>query len=174
MKIALLTAMLLQTLVHTTEPGSAPAPPPPVELKGNPEALAYFADRDAKADVENALAGAKLSGKIVVIIMGANWCHDSIGLAGWLGTTHFVNMMRDRYELVYVDVGTPQTGKGRNLDIAKRFGINTMKTTPVVMLVSASGQLLNSKKDAASWRNAASRSEDDIHRYFTEFKPAKR
>jgi hypothetical protein len=29
--------------------------------------------------------------------------------------------------------------------------------------------LLNSKKDAASWRNAASRSEDEIYRYFAEF-----
>ena len=174
MKISLLVLMLLQTLVYTTEPGSAPASPPPVARKVNPEARSYSADRDAKADVENALADAKGSGKTVLVIMGANWCHDSVGLAGWLGTPRFMNMMRDRYEVVYVDVGTPQTGKGRNLDIAKRFGINKVKSTPVVMLVSATGELLNGKKDAASWRNAASRSEGDIYRYFAEFMPAKR
>ena len=174
MKISLLAFMLVQTLVHTTEPGPAPVPPQLVERKGNPEALSYHADRDAANDVNNALSAAKISGKTVVIIMGANWCHDSIGLAGWLGTPRFADMMRARYDVVYVDVGTPQTSKGRNLDIAKRFGIKRVKNTPVVMLVSANGDLLNSRKDAASWRNAASRSEDEIHRYFAEFTPAKR
>jgi hypothetical protein len=140
-----------------------------MERKGNPEALAYVADRDAQADVESALASAKASGKAVLIIMGANWCHDSIGLAGWLDTPRFMVMMRDRYETVYVDVGTPQTGKGRNLEIAKRFGIKKVRNTPLVMLVSADGKLLNDRKDAVSWRNAASRSEDEVYRYFAEF-----
>ena len=170
MKISLLTLMLLQTVIHTTEPGSAPATPP-VQRKGNPEALVYSNDRDAKADVENAIADAKLSGKTVIIIMGANWCHDSVGLAGLLNTPRFTEMTRDRYKIVYVDIGMPQTGKGRNLDIAKRFGIGKVKSTPLVMLVSADGLLLNTKKDAARWRNAASRSEDDIYRYFAEFAP---
>lgn len=148
-----------------------PVAPPQDERTGNPEALAYFADRDARADVENALASAKVDGKTVVVIMGANWCHDSIGLAGWLDTPRFMTMMRDRYAVVYVDVGTPQIGKGRNLDIAKRFGIKKVKNTPLVMLVSADGKLLNSRKDAVSWRNAASRNEDDIYRYFATFTP---
>lgn len=162
--------LLLQTLVHTTTP-AAPAPPPPVEHKGNPESLAFFADRNAQIDVEKALNEAKISSKNVLIILGANWCHDSIGLAGWLDSRRFMALMRDRYVTVYVDVGTPQIGKGRNLDIAKRFGIKRIKGTPVVMVVSADGKLLNSEKDALSWRNAASRREDDIFRYFDGFTP---
>ena len=165
--------MLLQTLVHTTETSSAPTQPP-AEGKANPEALVFSADRNAKADVENALVRAKDSGKTVVIIMGANWCHDSVGLAGWLDTPRFMNMMRDRYDIVYVDAGTPQTGKGRNLDVAARFGIKKVKNTPLVLLVSADGRLLNDKKDALSWRNAASRSEDRIYRYFADFKLAQK
>jgi hypothetical protein len=165
-------AILLQTLVHMTAPQPAPSPPQPVERKGNPEGLAFFADRNAQVDLERALLDAKVSGKTVLVIMGANWCHDSVGLAGWLDTPRFMAMMRDRYAIVYVDVGTPQTGKGRNLDIAKRFGIGKVNTTPLVMLVSADGKLLNSKKDAAGWRNAASRGEDEIYRYFDRFTPA--
>jgi hypothetical protein len=172
MKISLLALMLLQTVVHTTEPGSAPASPPPVERKGNPERLAYFADRNAQADVENAFASAKASGKNVLVIMGANWCHDSIGLAGWLDTPRFMAMMRDRYSIVFIDSGSPQTGKGRNLDIAKRFGIAKVKSTPLVFVLSPDGKLLNSRKDAVSWRNAASRSENSIFAYFDSFTPA--
>lgn len=168
---ALAGYLLLQTLVHMTAPAT-PVPPPVMERSGNPEGLAFFADRDAQADVERALADAKASGKNVVVIMGANWCHDSVGLAGWLDTPRFMEMMRDRYHLVYVDVGTPQIGKGRNLDIAKRFGIGKVKNTPLVMVLSADGKLLNGKKDAISWRNAASRSEDDIYRYFSTFTPS--
>lgn len=164
---AVIIALWLQTLVNSTSP--TPAPAAPAERKSNPEALVYFADRDGQAAVESALASAKASGKMVLVIMGANWCHDSIGLAGWLDTPRFMAMMRDRYETVYVDVGTPQTGKGRNLEIAKRFGIKKVRNTPLVMLVSADGKLLNGRKDAVSWRNAASRNEDEVYRYFAEF-----
>lgn len=166
-----LAFLLLKTLVHTTQPDPIPASPPTVERKGSPEALVYFAERDAKADVDNALSGATASGKTVLVIMGANWCHDSTGLAGWFDTPRFKNLIRDRYDIVYVDVGTPQIGKGRNLDITRRFGIKSVKGTPLVMLVSADGKLLNGKKDAASWRNAASRNEEEIYRYFADFKP---
>lgn len=174
MQFSLTVFMLLQTLVHTSHTGSVPAPLVATESKGHPESHAYFANRNAQTDLEHALVEAKRTGKTVLIIMGANWCHDSVGLAGWLDTPRFMNLMRDRYTMVYVDVGTPQTDKGRNLDIAARFGIKKVKSTPLVMLVSADGRLLNGKRDAVSWRNAASRSEDNIYRYFADFKLAEK
>jgi thiol-disulfide isomerase/thioredoxin len=159
---------------------ATPMPSPPSALSkadaavraAHPEALAFFADRDAIADVDNALARAKAEGKTVLIVMGANWCHDSVALAGWLDTPRFLMMMTDRFVIVYVDVGTPQTGKGRNLEIAQRFGIAKVTNTPLVLLVSADGKRLNSPKDATAWRNAASRSEEEIYRYFSEFTSA--
>jgi hypothetical protein len=168
------TATLFLTLLLAAAPvsGTEPAPPAVQQHRANPEILAFDPDRDAQVDVERALADAQKSGKMVLVILGANWCHDSVGLAGWLYTPRFMDMMRDRYSIVYVDVGTPQIGQGRNLDIARRFGIKKVKNTPLVMTISADGKLLNSKKDAISWRNAASRSEEDIYRYFATFKPA--
>lgn len=159
-------------LVATPVAGTEPAPPAVHQQRANPEALAFDPDRNAQADVDRALADAKLSRKTLLVILGANWCHDSVGLAGWLDTPRFVDMMRNRYSVVYVDVGTPQIGQGRNLDIARRFGIKKVKNTPLLMVLSPDGKLLNSKKDAASWRNAASRSEDDIFRYFATLEPA--
>lgn len=150
-------------------PVAAPAAPAESAVVEHPQVLAYSETADAERDVASALSQAKASGKIAVIILGANWCHDSIGLAGWLQTSRFAEMMRDRYVVTYVDVGVPQTKHGRNLDIAKRFGIKKLRSTPALLMVSGDGERLNDKDDAIGWRNAASRSEDEIYAYFAQF-----
>ena len=138
----------------------------------HPEARAFTEIADSQGALDAALAAAAVDGRRVIVVMGANWCHDSRSLAGWFATPRFAQMLERQYHVVYVDAGTPQTGKGRNLDIARRFGIKKVKNTPLVMIVSGDGTLLNSRKDAASWRNAASRSEHAIYRYFAAFTPA--
>ena len=166
--------LFVQAAQAQQKPNLTPAPPPydaALEVKRvtHPEGLAFFSDRDAQRDVENAISRAKQENKIAVIILGANWCHDSVSLAGWVDTPRFMDMMFDRYVLVFVDVGVPQDGRGRNLDIAKRFGIDKVKNTPLLLMVSGDGARLNSKKDAISWRNAAGRSGDAIYNYFDNF-----
>jgi thioredoxin-like negative regulator of GroEL len=133
---------------------------------GQPEASPYNAKADAKAEVDVALARAKTGNRMAIIVMGANWCHDSRALAGWFAQPRFAAMIVSRYELVYVDVGY----KDRNIDIARRFGLKSIKGTPTVMIVNGNGKLLN-KKDAPTWRNAASRSEQAIYKAFAEFTP---
>lgn len=128
----------------------------------HPEARAYSAAADARADVDAALSRAAANGKRVLLVMGANWCHDSRALAGWLETPRFAALTAARYEVVYVDVGVPQTGEGRNLDIARRFGLAELPGTPALLVLTADGKALN-LDTAASWRNAASRSEDAIY-----------
>ena len=127
----------------------------------HPEAAAYAVTPDAMADVDAALARAAASGKRVLLVMGANWCHDSRALAGWLETPRFAALVSARYEVVYVDVGVPQTGEGRNLEIARRFGLAEIPGTPALLVLTANGRAVN-LDTAASWRNAESRSEDVI------------
>jgi hypothetical protein len=131
------------------------------DAPAHPEARAFSAAADASADVDAALARAAASGKRVLLVMGANWCHDSRALAGWLETPRFAALTASRYEVVYVDVGIPQTGEGRNLDIARRFGLAELPGTPALLVLTAGGEAVN-LDTAASWRNAASRSEAAI------------
>ena len=128
----------------------------------HPEARSYEASRDAGADVDAALERALANGKKVMLVMGANWCHDSRALAGLLETPRFAELIAREYELVFVNVGMPQTGDGHNLDIAARFGLEELPGTPNVLILSPFGTLLNAGT-ATSWRNAASRSEDAIY-----------
>jgi thiol-disulfide isomerase/thioredoxin len=130
----------------------------------HPEASPFNPKANAKAEVDAALARAAAKDKYGLIVLGANWCHDSRALAGWFETPRFAGMIAARYQLVYVDVGY----KDRNIDIAQRFGIKKIKGTPTVLIVDGKGKLLN-KKDAPTWRNASTRSEGEIYMAFAEF-----
>ena len=128
-----------------------------------PEARSYAVSEDAMADVDAALARASINGKRVALVMGANWCHDSRALAGWLESERIGALVDREYELVFVNIGTPQSeGDGHNLHIARRFGLDELPGTPNLLVLTAGGELVNADT-ATTWRNAASRSEEAIY-----------
>ncbi|WP_114521558.1 thioredoxin family protein [Altererythrobacter sp. ZODW24] len=127
----------------------------------HPEVRAYSAESDASAEVDAALERANAKGRNVLVVLGANWCHDSRAFAGWMETPRFQAMLAERFETAYVDVGYPQGDKGRNIDIAQRFGVEEVVGTPTVLILSPDGTLLNADT-AGTWRNTASRSEGAI------------
>lgn len=130
----------------------------------HPEAMDAYTTTlasDPAGELDAALANAAQDGKSVLIVMGANWCHDSRALAGWLETLRFADLVEERYHLVFVNVGRPQSGDTHNLALAARFGIDTLESTPALLVIGPDGRLRN-RGTAKSWRNAASRSEDAI------------
>lgn len=158
--LAVIAALSLGACATTSPPRTAAATP------AHPEARVYEVRPDAGGDVDAALARAAASGKRVLLVMGANWCHDSRAMAGWLETPRFAALVAEHYELVFVNVGMPQTGDGHNLDIARRFGLAEFPGTPAVLVLTAEGELVN-PDTASSWRNAASSSEDAIYAELT-------
>ncbi|MFN3864031.1 MAG: thioredoxin family protein [Erythrobacter sp.] len=134
---------------------------PVVKAHGPQALLRYDAAADASGQVNAALVRAAEHGKRVLLVLGANWCHDSTALAGWLETPRFAALVAERYELVFVNVGMPQTGDGHNLGVARRFGLPELPGTPALLVLTPEGKAVN-LDTAASWRNAASRSEDAI------------
>lgn len=127
-----------------------------------PEAASYVVTPDPSAEVDAALARAAANHTRVMLVMGANWCHDSRALAGWLETPRFRALVAEHYELVFINIGMPQSGDGHNIDIARRFGLEDLPGTPNLLVITADGTLVNADT-ATTWRNAASRSEDAIY-----------
>lgn len=122
---------------------------------------AFDPDTDNMAAIDAALAAAAQSGKRVLLVMGTDTCHDSAWLANLIATGRFAPV-RDRYEIVFADIGMPHIdGMGRNPEVPRRFGFK-IKGTPTVAVLGADGRVLN-RKAAPKWRNAASRSDDDIY-----------
>lgn len=122
----------------------------------------YDPTRDADADVAAALNRARAAGKLTMIVLGGNWCHDSRALAEHFAEDDFAAMLRSRYEIVYVDVGH----RDRNLQIPARHGVTALAGTPTVLVLSPAGALLN-RGTVSSWRNAASRRRSNIFSHFS-------
>jgi len=121
-------------------------------------------DQNDRAKVDEAIINAAATGKKALIVMGANWCHDSKALATQFEKPRFQTLIQSSYILEYIDVGQ----KNKNQKIARRFGLDGTPGTPTVMIIDGTGKLLN-PKDAPTWRNAASRSEDEIYSYFEDY-----
>ena len=113
-----------------------------------PEATSYDVSDDAMGDVDAALAKSAENGTRVLLVMGANWCHDSRALAGWLESERIARLVEEKYELVFVNIGMPQRGDGHNLGIAKRFGVDDLPGTPNLLVLTAEGALLEFPRPA--------------------------
>ena len=107
--------------------------------------------------MDAALDDAARSGRSAVLVFGADWCHDSIALAKLLTSDAFRAEFGKGYAVTFIDVGVPQRGQGRNIDLLARFKVKQLKGTPAMFVVGPDGKLRNSRKDALSWRNAESR-----------------
>lgn len=124
----------------------------------------YDATRDAMFDVDAAFGAAQYSGKKVLLILGANWCHDSRGLAAKFLEPSLAEVLETNFETVLVDVGQ----RDRNLDVGARFGVPELFGTPTVLILSADGDLLNAET-VHDWRTADSKSFDETFAYFSSF-----
>ena len=133
------------------------------------KSLYYPEAASGPAVLDQALANAAASNHYAVVVFGADWCHDSRALAKVLTSQSFKTEFSNRYDVTLIDVGTPQTGAGHNLDLVKQLGVKNLKSTPALFMISPQGKLLNGKKDAVSWRNAESRGTQAITAWFRAF-----
>jgi hypothetical protein len=138
--------------------------------QAKPVASSYFpANEDADFAVETGISEARESGRIAVIVFGADWCHDSQFLARLIKSPQFQTDFGGRFYFTFVDVGTPQVDRGRNLDLVARFGLEKMRNTPAVFFVAGDGKPLNSPSDARSWKDAEAWGEARVRGKFSQF-----
>ena len=128
----------------------------------------YDGERDAMADVDTTLQTAKINGKKALIVMGANWCHDSRGLAERFEREEFQSLLADNYELVYVSAGTKPRQNDQNREVSARFGVEKIEGTPTVFIVDADENVLNAES-TGYWRKADSIPVDMSFAYFEHY-----
>jgi CubicO group peptidase (beta-lactamase class C family) len=126
-------------------------------------------EANATQDIEAALLSARSTGKMPLLILGGNWCHDSRGLAGKFDTEPLKSVIEDNFHIVWIDIGR----RDRNLEVAKRFGVDRIIGTPTVIILSPDGKLAN-RDTVHEWRAADSKSLKEATDYFSSFIAAPR
>ena len=142
------------------------APVAPIAAAMADDDIQPFTDgADALAQIDSGLVEAETEGKRLLIVLGANWCHDSRGLAAHLADPDIAALMDDHYVQRWVDVGW----RDQNHAVMRRFGVPAIYATPTVLIVDgATGELIN-RDSMHDWGNAYSRPRDEVRDYFQAF-----
>ena len=125
----------------------------------------YLPSEDSMADLNAGFDAARESNKLALVVMGANWCHDSRALAARIYEEPLSTTIDEQYEIIFIDVGYLEKGK----DVITRLGIAAYYATPTVLIVEpVSGQVVNAG-NRHQWANAASISMQESVEYFGQF-----
>ena len=102
------------------------------------------------ADVQQALGRANDGDRLALVVLGANWCHDSRALASRLHSPPLAELIQQHYELVFVDVGFYESGR----DVVRQFDVPHYYATPTVLIIDPSSGTLVNDEDRHLWANA--------------------
>jgi hypothetical protein len=157
-----LTAGLSATgTIHASDDAAASEPASSATRTGK----LYLASDDPMADLAAGIDAAKNSKRPLLIVMGANWCHDSRALASRLYKEPLSTTVNENYEILFVDVGYLEKGK----EVINSFGIPVYYATPTVLIVDPDTGLVVNDKNRHQWANAANISMEESLEYFQLF-----
>jgi len=105
---------------------------------------------DPLADVQQALGRADDGDRLALVVLGANWCHDSRALASRLHRSPLAEVIQQHYEVVFVDVGFLDKGRA----VTQQFGVAHFYATPTVLIIDPSNRALVNDEDRHIWSNA--------------------
>ena len=148
-------------MVRASDDTSASSPGNAAIRKGK----LYLPSDDAMADLADAIDSARANNRLLLVVMGANWCHDSRALAARLFKEPLSTTIDEHYEVLFSDVGYLEKGK----DLITSLGIPVYYATPTVLIVDpVSGKVVN-MQNRHQWAEAATIGMDDSVDYFQHF-----
>lgn len=116
-------------------------------------------------DLQNALNTAQNDGKLLALVLGAQWCHDSRGLAKNFATKELASLLADNYHVIYLDVGYYKDLR----QVTQRFGQAHYYATPTVMIIDPDSETWLNWHDHEVWGNADSLPLSEYIRYFDKY-----
>lgn len=136
--------------------------------ESNATVSVYQPSDDPMADVQRAIDAAQSADKLLLVVMGAQWCHDSRGLAEKFSDPEMAQLLDEYYETVFLDVGYYKDLRA----ISQRFDQPHYFATPTVMIINAENEQLLNASDMAMWGAADSVPAAEYLEYFTHYSKA--
>lgn len=131
----------------------------------SPAMYRYEASPSVFNDVVEAQQRALDEEKLLLVVLGAQWCHDSTGLAQRFESEEMQPILMSHYETVFVDVGMLEDRR----NITQRFDYPIYYATPTVMIVDPATSSLMNRASMAMWGRADSIALSDYVEYFSLF-----
>jgi len=126
------------------------------------EPRSYSETADANAEVETALATAKQTNRLVLLIFGSDWCVDSRALDAAMKSSKNAELISNEFVLVKIDVGK----FNRNLSVVNQYGNPIKSGIPAAVVLSPGKQLLYSSRNG-ELANARLMSESNVYDFFS-------
>lgn len=120
-----------------------------------------------EADIEQARETAIEDETLLLLNLGANWCHDSVGFVEKGQNKQVAALLHDRYTVQLVNVGNLEFIR----DIVKQYDVPIIYGTPTVLVIEPNSDSLLNRNSLSYWRSADARSIDDTLEYFEAFTP---
>ena len=120
---------------------------------------------DAMTVVDEAVLQGLAEQKRVLLILGANWCHDSRGLAHHFQDEELAATLEQHYVLRFIDIGW----RDQNHAVMMRFGVAAIYATPTVFIIDPTDERLLNRDSRNDWGSAASRPIEEAREYFAGF-----
>ncbi|MFT5277635.1 MAG: hypothetical protein ACI97K_002397 [Glaciecola sp.] len=117
---------------------------------------------------QKTLEQAAIADKYALIVLGAQWCHDSVGLAENFSTEQMQTILSERFVTTFIDVGYLEDRR----ELTNLVGYPNYFATPTVLIVDPkTGELMNIDS-LSTWQSAASVDiEDYVEHYSAWNKP---
>ena len=123
----------------------------------------HIAAAEAQASVAEVLDKARASDRLAMLVLGANWCHDSVDFANmlaqpelesWIGQHYVVGL----YNLGYLDDFQTYLAP---------YGVPVIYGTPTVLVIDPKTNQLLNPEFHYYWRNASQLTAKDARKYFS-------
>lgn len=122
---------------------------------------------EISSDIEKARAAAIRDDKLLMLVLGANWCHDSTGFAKKIHNPTISPLLEDRYQVQMINVGYLHFIR----EIVAAYDVPVIYGTPTVLVIEPVTNVLLNRETLPYWRNADNISIDDTRTYFAAFSP---
>lgn len=99
---------------------------------------------------ETALSKALAENKYALIVLGAQWCHDSVGLAENFSTDEMQSVLTARYITQFIDVAYLEDRR----DITNLVGYPNYFATPTVLIVDPASNTVINMDSLKEWQSA--------------------
>lgn len=162
-KILLASVLIFTSLLSQANDADEGKQTSPADVEALPEYI-FTPTNELSAQVAQTLAAAKAEQKLALIVLGAQWCHDSKGLAKNFSTVEMQQILSAKYQVLFVDVGYLEKG----FELVKQFNQPIYYGTPTVMVIDPMNNQFINKHSMKKWLNAYKVPLNEYIDYFTD------